>query len=150
MPLRWTLTGAGESRLVRWRIEPEDSGGVRLEIIGEHTPSWSFATLEEARAYADRIEDSAPVHKDPTACPGWWPCVTIDGPETRPVDPQPRVPPRPIESCPHCGSNAAPVLMKPLKYTLDWWDDPGSYWDCPDCDRYRATALELARGDVPR
>lgn len=128
-----------------WSIEDE-RGGFRLSIRERHAPSWHFDTRAEAEAYAQRIEDSAPVHKDADSRVGWWPCVVIEGPETRPVDPQPGEPPEEVRLCRRCGSSATPVLMKPIKYTLDWWDDPLSYWNCPDCNHMRSDPLNRQPG----
>ena len=113
-----------------------------LSVSGDHTPTWRFASVAEARAFVERIEGSAPIGEDAEGSGCWWPVVVVQGPEVVPVEPQPR-PEGDAERCGHCGSEAAPVLMKPLTYTITWWDDPEGRWICPDCDRVRASAANV-------
>ena len=38
--------------------------------------------------------------------------------------------------CDECGSNDRPIIDKPERLSLDWWDDPSSYIACAGCGAY--------------
>ena len=40
--------------------------------------------------------------------------------------------------CPDCGSTARPLIRKPRRMSISWWDDPSCYIGCADCARYLA------------
>ena len=136
--LKWALTATGR---LRWQIGREQDAFV-LSVSGDHTPTWRFASVAEARAFVERIEGSAPIGEDAEGSDAGgrssWFRVRRSCRSSRSRGP--RATP---SAASHCGSEAAPVLMKPLTYTITWWDDPEGRWICPDCDRVRASAANV-------
>jgi hypothetical protein len=149
-PLDWREPGegvwTGRNRSISFRIIRRPSGipwrrrltgrTVRLVLEGDHVPEWWCRTADEAKRKAEEINKSAPFYGD-EGRPNYWPIVVSDGDQVRALTDQPE-PPTSVLVCNSCGSSKRPVAFKPLRCTIEWWDDPSAYWRCPACGGSRA------------
>jgi hypothetical protein len=147
-PLEWRDAGDGaltsNVESIAVRIEPvrgidrfRRRARYRLQLGSDHAPEWWCRTLDDAKAKAEEINRSAPIYNDDEARgSAMWPCVVSDGNQERAVSPQP-TPPQSIRTCWECQSQRRPVFVKPLRFTVSWWEDPGAYWRCPRCGTSR-------------
>jgi hypothetical protein len=118
----------------RFLLRTLPDGRFELQAGPGHTPRWVRDSLEEAQAIV--LDHERQFQALPDAAADYWPCFRVDGDEMQPLTPQPELS-GPVPACPSCGSDARPVLRKPLRYTFDWWDYERGGLFCPDCGALR-------------
>ena len=123
---RWGRSGGGELRFVVMRLSVRRH---MLAISGAVPPRWVLWSLADAQRRAQQINEAPAVEN--RAGEECRPVIEL----REPCRPLTRQPPRPVRMprCRTCRRRGPALAVRPIDFTMDFWDEVGPFWRCERC-----------------